>query len=209
MIRFFHKRQKNNFHYLPLQAPFEKTLNSMTQESQQKCVHFLLTDYIFLVLLVGHILAIVGWMGAAFLFTSVLGPSLEKMANEARSEFLIKTIPRYSMYVASTSGAAILLGASLYGYSYVAKDLSTGIALNLLQAGAGTGLIAFIVVMAIVLPSARHLLRLLREGQAGTVQPAGRGNAIALAQSRVRTGTAIVFVLLILAVVLMVVGATI
>jgi hypothetical protein len=148
-------------------------------------------------------------MGAAFLFTLVLGPSIEKMAGGARSEFLIRTIPLYTMYVASISGTAIVLGVSLYGYAYSAKDLPTGIALTLLQAGAGVGLVAFIIVMALVLPSARHLLRLLREAQVGTMQPAGRTDAIGQAQSRVRTGTASVLVLLILVLILMVVGSTI
>lgn len=160
-------------------------------------------------LLVGHILAIVGWLGAAFLFTLVLGPSLEKMADSARSEFLIKAIPRYAAYVASTSCAAIAFGISIYGYAYVSSNLPSSIALNLLQAGAGLGLVAFLVVMAVVLPSARHLLRMLKEGQNGTMQPVGQRNAIVLAQSRVRTGTAIVLGLLILVLILMVVGSTI
>lgn len=170
-----------------------------------------MTDYIFIGLLAGHILAIVGWMGAALLFTSVLGPSLENMGSNVRAEFLTKAIPRYTRYIASSSGAAIALGISLYGYAlrYSASNLPTGIALTLLQAGAGVGLVAFIVVMAIVLPSARHLLRLLKEGQSGTIQPAGQVDAIALSQKRVRMGTVAVLGLLVLVLVLMVAGSTI
>jgi uncharacterized membrane protein len=170
-----------------------------------------MTDYIFVGLLIGHILAIVGWMGAALLFTSVLSPSLETMASSARSEFLVKAIPRYTTYVASTSGAAVVLGIALYGYAivYASKSLPTGVALTLLQAGAGVGLVAFIIVMALVLPSARHLLRIVKEGQSGTMQPAGRQEAIARVQSRVRTGTIGVLGLLVLVLILMVAGSTI
>jgi uncharacterized membrane protein len=168
-----------------------------------------LTDYVFLTLLVVHILAIVGWMGAAFLFSSVLGPSLSKMEAGGRAEFLSKVIPRYTRYVMATSLTAVVFGVALYGYAFeYSKNLPAGIALTLLQAGAVVGLVALIVSLALVIPTARTLGRMLNEGKSGAPQPPGQAGLMTALQSRVRIGTISVTGLLFLVLVLMVVGAS-
>ncbi len=168
-----------------------------------------MTDYIFVTLLVVHILAIVGWMGAAFLFSSVLGPSLSRMEPSGRAEFLSKVIPRYTMYVMATSIVAVVFGVALYGYAFeYSKNLPSGIALTLLQAGAVVGLIALIISLGLVIPTARNLGRMLSGSKGGAPAPQGQTSVMAAMQSRVRIGTISVTVLLLLVLVLMVAGAT-
>jgi uncharacterized membrane protein len=168
-----------------------------------------LTDYIFLTLLVVHILAIVGWMGAAFVFSSVLGPSLSSMESSGRTEFLRKVIPRYTRYVLATSLVAVIFGIALYGYAFeYAKNLPTGQALSLLQGGAVLGLIALIIALAVVLPTARSMVRLLDKGKSEAPAPQGQIGGMSAMQSRVRIGTIGVTILLFVVLVLMVVGAS-
>lgn len=168
-----------------------------------------MADYIFLTLLVVHILAIVGWMGAAFLFSSVLGPSLSHMDSSGRAEFLSKVIPRYTRYVMATSLTAVVFGVALYGYAFeYAKNLPSGVALSLLQAGALVGLVALIVSLGLVIPTARTMGRMLNDGKSGAPAPEGRAMVMTSMQSRVRIGTVSVTVLLFLVLILMVVGAS-
>ena len=168
-----------------------------------------MSDYIFASLLVVHIIAIVGWMGAAFLFSSVLGPSLDHMEPVARSEFLVKVVPRYMRYIAMTSVLAVIFGVGLYAYAASSSALPrTGSsALLLLQAGAGMGLIALILAFVIVLPSGRTLTRLITEGRNGP-PPQGQADIIIRTQQRMRMASAAISALLLLVLILMVLGAT-
>jgi uncharacterized membrane protein len=167
-----------------------------------------LTDYIFLTLLVVHILAIVGWMGAAFVFSSVLGPSLSKMEPLARAEFVRKIIPRYTMYVIATSLIAVTFGVLLYGYAFETKILPTGTPLTLLQAGAVLGLIAFVIALGFVIPAARTMVRTMNENKSQSSSVESQTSSLSQIQFRVRAGTVAATVLLFLVLVLMVVGAT-
>jgi uncharacterized membrane protein len=166
-----------------------------------------LADIVFIVLLIVHILAVVAWMGAAFLFGSVLAPSLSKMEGNARAEFLSKLIPRYTRYVFASSIVAVIFGLALYGYTsaYSRINFPSGSGLTFLQAGAGLGLIALIITLGFVMPAARKLFLLLKSSAQGG---GGGGVDITSTQKRVRMGTGIVAGLLLIVLVLMVVGAT-
>lgn len=166
-----------------------------------------MSDYIFAFLLVVHIAAIVGWMGAATLFASVLGPSLAHMEREGRAEFLVKIVPRYTRYVGAMAGLSIVFGVALYGYALSAKLLPTGNALLLLQAGAVVGLVAFILAFAIVIPSSRNLTRLVNESRS-TPQPQGQAEVITRTQQKLRMATGAISGLLLVVLILMVLGAT-
>jgi hypothetical protein len=149
-------------------------------------------------------------MGAAFLFSSVLDPSLSSMEPGGRAEVLRKIIPRYTRYVVATSLTAVIFGVALYGYAFeYSKNLPVGVALYLLQAGALVGLIALVVALGLVIPTARTISRMLNENKNGAVVPEGQTAVLSAMQSRVRMGTMTVTVLLFLVLVLMVVGASI
>jgi uncharacterized membrane protein len=160
-----------------------------------------LPDYIFIALLAIHVLAIVGWMGAGLLFSSVLGPSLSEATPNARAEFLSKLIPRYTRYVTSTSIAAVVFGLALYGYSIQAKLLPSGLPLILLQVGAGVGLAALIITLGYVVPVARRLQGMLKVESTQV-------DVVTKAQIRVRMGTASAVGLLFIVIILMVLGVT-
>jgi len=145
-------------------------------------------------------------MGAAFLFGSVLAPSLSKMEGNARAEFLSKLIPRYTRYVFASSIVAVIFGLALYGYAftYSRANFPSGSGLIFLQAGAGLGLIALIITLGFVMRAARKLYLLLKSSA-----PGGEGGVdITSTQKKVRMGTGIVAGLLLIVLVLMVVGAT-
>ena len=166
-----------------------------------------MTDYIFATLLFLHILAVVGWMGAALLFSSVLGPSIKTMTPSGRAEFLTKTISRYTNYIFATSIGAVVFGLALYAYAFRESLIPIGNAATLIQAGAGLGLVALILSLAVVMPSARNLVRMLKETQTSTPPPGSQEASIVSAIQRVRMGTGIVAGLLFIVLILMVFGA--
>ncbi len=165
-----------------------------------------MTDYVFLTLLILHVGSIVGWMGAAIFFVSVLGPSIKTMSPEAQDSFSLNMIPRYSRYVLVTSILSLIFGIMLYGYSEMP---GSGVAVSSsglvwIQAGAGLGVVAFILVLAIVWPSSKKIVKIVKETRSG-----GSAGALASVQSRARMGAGIVSALLVIVLILMITGAVI
>ncbi len=163
-----------------------------------------MTDYIFLTLLILHVGSIVGWMGASTMFVSVLGPSMKTMSPEAQDSFSLNLVPRYSRYVLLTSILSLIFGVLLYGYSEMpgsgVAPSSSG--LIWIQAGAALGIVAFFLVLAIVFPSSKKIVKIVKETRSG-----GSGGDLAAVQGRVRMGAGIVSALLIVVLILMIAGA--
>ena len=165
-----------------------------------------MSDFIFIVLLILHVGAIVGWMGASVLFVSVLGPSMKGMTPEGKSEFSLNVVPRYARYVLGTSVASVIFGVLLYGYSVMPNSTVAPSSSGLvwIQAGAGLGVVAFILVLAIVWPSSKKLVKLVGDAKSG-----GSPGDVAAVQKRVRMGAGIVSGLLVIVLILMITGAVI
>ena len=165
-----------------------------------------MTDFIFIVLLILHVGAILGWMGVSFVFGSVLRTSMSGMTPERRSQFSLNVVPRYSRYILATSVASVIFGVLLYGYSVMPGSTvapsSSG--LVLIQAGAGLGVIAFILVLAIIWPSNKKLVKLSKDAKSGV--PMGDLEPV---QRRVRMVVGIVSGLLVIVLILMIAGAVI
>jgi uncharacterized membrane protein len=163
-----------------------------------------LTDYIFLGLLILHVAAIVGWLGASIVFVSVLGPSLGGMSPEGRASFTLNVVPRYIRYVLITSILSLVFGVALYGYSErpgsAVSSSSSG--LIWIQVGAVIGVVAFILALAVVLPASKKLVQLAK----GTKSDSPPTEMLA-AQKRIRIGAGIVTVLLAIVLILMIAGA--
>jgi uncharacterized membrane protein len=162
-----------------------------------------LTDYIFLVLLILHIGAIVAWMGAGIVFVSVLGPSMQAMTPAGRTEFFLNVLPRYMRYILFTSIASIVFGVLLYGYSVMPSSTVAPSSSGLIwiQAGAGLGVIAFIVVVGYLWPLSKKLVKSAK-GEAQNT------DGLKIAQS-MRAGGAIAALLLAIVLVLMITGTAI
>lgn len=174
-------------------------------------------DVIFLVLIILHVTFIVAWMGGAVLFVSVISPATRKMSDSSRMDFVQSAIPRYVRFVAGSSAMAIIFGTILYAYSVQiapATGPSSSTGLMEIQAGALFGLIALILLFALVIPASRKLVQATKQGppprNADTMSPAATASGeIVRLQNRMRAGSGIGVLLLLLALIMMLVGATI
>ena len=155
-------------------------------------------------------------MVSAFLFVSVIGPSLSQPNFQSRVDFLLKTLRKYTRSIISS--ATLAVGAGLFLFSYISTTATTflpsGWGLIFLYLGAVLGLVTFILTLAVVLPSSSRLVRLLKSdvtehgqgtrGATVTVDPmAELGNV----QSTIKSGLRAVVALLILILIFMVIGA--
>ncbi|MGI0084798.1 MAG: hypothetical protein ACREBQ_06920, partial [Nitrososphaerales archaeon] len=145
-------------------------------------------------------------MGAAIVFVSVVGPSMRAMTPEGRTQFSLNVVPRYSRYVLGTSVASIIFGVLLYGYSVMPNSTvaPTSSGLVWIDAGALLGVIAFILVVVIVWPSSKKLVRLAKDAKSG-----GSSGDVEAVQRKVRMGAGIVSGLLVIVLILMITGAVI
>jgi uncharacterized membrane protein len=171
-------------------------------------------DATFLVLLVLHIGAIVAWMGGAALFVSVIIPSLSKMSPASRAEFIQSALPRYLRFITGSSILAIIAGLILYGYVTTQTTSSfalTGPGLVYIQAGAVLGLIVLIIALGILVPAGRKFLSLTKQAPTPAQPSAQNPMAAQMAGLQKRMGIAgrLGVALLAIALILMVVGASI
>jgi uncharacterized membrane protein len=173
-----------------------------------------MADAVFLVLLVLHIGAIVGWMGGAALFVSVIIPSLSKMSPSSRGEFILSALPRYLRFISGTSILAIIAGLILYGYTtqVVISLAPSASGLIYIQAGAVLGLVVLIIALGILVPSGRKLISLVSQAPKPQAQPSAQdpmAPQIASLQKRMGIAGRLGAALLGIALILMVVGASI
>jgi uncharacterized membrane protein len=170
-----------------------------------------MADALFLVLLILHIGAIVGWMGGAALFVSVIIPSLSKMSPPARAEFIQSALPRYLRFITGSSILAIVAGLILYGYT---TQTATSLApsaqgLIYIQAGAVLGLV---VLIGILVPAGRKFISLTKQAPKSQSQPSAQdpmAAQIAGLQKRMGIAGRLGAILLAFALILMVIGASI
>jgi len=111
-----------------------------------------------------HIISAMGWLGAAVLFVSVIGPGLRSLSPTARLEFLSKVGPRGTRFFIGTSTSTIVFGLALL-FSFPGAFNTT------ITAGLTLGLIAYLDAILVSIPSFRkadHLAKeMLASGQAG------------------------------------------
>ena len=166
-----------------------------------------MTDIIFLVLLILHIIAVVAWMGGALLFVSVVFPSLRTMSPASRGDFMASTLPRYINFASRFSAAAIVTGLVLYWYfTQAAPSIApSDTGLVSIQAGAVLGVIALIIMFAVSRPSSKRLLSLTKQ-MATAPSESLRGQLASLQRRSVKSGF-VGLALLGLSLILMVIGA--
>jgi uncharacterized membrane protein len=173
-----------------------------------------MADALFLVLLILHIGAIVAWMGGAALFVSVIIPSLSKMSPASRGEFIQSALPRYLRFITGSSILAILAGLILYGYTtQTATSLAPSASgLIYIQAGAVLGLIVLIIALGILVPAGRKFIALTKQPSKPQAQSSAQDPMVAqIAGLQKRMGMAgrLGVALLGIALILMVIGASI
>ncbi len=154
-----------------------------------------------------HILGAVGWLGTAMLFGIVLGPTLAKLSPSARSELVIKLFPRFLPYLQGFASFTLVMGVALAlvlaqgDYSIYAPTHSFGLYISV---GAGLALVALIVALGIVVPSARKVLEMTK---ALAEKPGAPPNELMKASMRMRRGTTAALILLLVVLALMVAAA--
>ena len=163
-----------------------------------------MADYIVIILLVLHITFIALWAGAAVILSSIVMPSLAKISAGSRAEFSLTTLPLFARFIAITSTGAVLAGVLLFFYeTQVATSLapsSSGVIF--IVAGAGIGLIAYILAIGVSYPTANRVVGLLKS----TDQQAK--SEIPRLQARMSAAAGAVSGLLAVTLVLMVIGAS-
>lgn len=170
-----------------------------------------MADIIFLVLLALHIGSIIGWMGGATLFISVVSPSLRKMTPPTRAEFIISTLPAYLRFIIGTSISGVVAGILLFGYiTSVQPSFSpSSSGTVLIQVGAVLGLIVLLMVFGVFLPTSRKLVSLAKQMKQAPTSPSTEGNQITILQKRLTAAGGIGTALLALTLVLMIIGTNI
>ena len=173
---------------------------------------FVLADIVFLILLILHVAFIAAWLGGGSLFISIITPGLAQISAGSRREFIVAVLPKYLRYLAIVSIVAVVAGLLLLVYiNQVAPSLAPSAGGSpFIAAGALIGLVALIVAFAVVIPTGNKLVAQLRSsGASSTAEPAAPSPLILAIQRRLRAGAGIAVGLLGLALILMVVGASI
>lgn len=175
-----------------------------------------MADIIFIVLLALHIGSIVGWMGGAVLFISVVAPSIRRMSLPSRAEFIISTVPAYVRFIIGTSITGIVAGVLLFWYAttVIPSLAPTSSGMTLIQAGTVLGLLALLLAFGLVLPTSSKLVSNAKQMKSTNNPPQSSGeNQIGQQMTKLQKilsmGSGIVTVLLALALILMIIGTNI
>ncbi|HXQ92202.1 MAG TPA: hypothetical protein VN739_04290 [Nitrososphaerales archaeon] len=169
-----------------------------------------MADIVFIAILILHIGFIVTWFGGAALFSMIIAPSLAKIAPAARAEFVIATLPRYIRFIAGSATGAIIFGVLLFGYISRSTTLApSSSGLPLIEAGAVLGLLAYIIAMGVVYPTANKLVKTMKQMSSSTGAAGQSESAIAQMQQRMRIGASAAAGILGLTLILMIVGASV
>ena len=148
------------------------------------------------VLLWLHVVAAVGWVGAAMVFGMIIGPALPTLTPSTRGEFIVKVIPKYTRYAQIFAIATPLIGVALAlamsggSLSVFAPTTQFGL---FISAGAALALVVWVVFFGVVTPAANKVVR-LTEGMMKS--PGPPSTELLGANKRLRGGAAVGLVLL-------------
>jgi uncharacterized membrane protein len=126
------------------------------------------------VLIYGHVLSAIGWLGGALLFVSALSPGLRTLSPGSNAEFTVKVLPRIMRYVQAAIGLTLLFGL-LALYFMFATDfgmLSTTAQGLDIEVGAGLGLLTAALANVLTFPAFRKIIGFTKEMLKGGPQTA-------------------------------------
>ena len=142
------------------------------------------------------------------IFGMLIGPTIGKLSPAARSELIIKLFPGFLRYVSVFAlmtlvfGLALVLDIGNGNMSVFALSTPFGLYIT---SGAVLAFVTMILAFAVVIPSARKLLRLTEEMVKNSTPPPPE---LLKVSARMRMGAAVALILLILVLVLMVAGVS-
>jgi len=168
-------------------------------------------EIVVIILLVLHIAFIALWLGAAALTSSIILPSLGQISLSSRGEFIIAALPRLSRFIVGVSTGAVLAGVILFGYEtrvatgYAPSSLGT----TFIAVGAIIGLISYVLALVAAYPTANKLVKALKGAKDSDKTGSSMPAEISKMQVRMRMVAGASGGLLGLALLLMVIGATV
>jgi hypothetical protein len=174
-----------------------------------------MADIIFLVLLILHVVFVVAWLGGGVLFVSIITPALVTVSTNSRAEVIVAVLPRYTRFIGLVSTGAIVFGVLLLLY---VNEIATSLAPSatgtpFIGVGALFGLIALIIAIAVIIPTGNRLVEALKavsnSNPGATSEPSGATSAIPRLQRRLRSGAGGAVGLLTIALILMLIGASV
>jgi uncharacterized membrane protein len=155
-----------------------------------------------------HIFGAIGWLGAAMVFGMVIGPSLGKLSPTARGEFMVKVAPRYARYIEAFSILTLVFGVAMVAVladgntSILSWSTAFGFYISI---GAALALVAEILAFVVILPATHKIVNI---SEALAKNPGPPPPELMVASKRLRVGSTLGMVLLILVTIFMVAGAT-
>jgi len=128
------------------------------------------------------------------------------MSPSSRAEFIQSALQRYLRFITGTSILAIIAGLALYGYiTQVATSLAPSSGGSIyIQAGAILGLVVLVIALGVLVPTGRKFIALTKQSS----QPQEQSQ-IASLQKRMGIAGRLGVALLGIALILMVIGASI
>lgn len=155
-----------------------------------------------------HLAFAIGWMGATIFFDLVLGPVLGRLTAPARSELLVRLIPKALRYFNAFSLLTLLAGFGLAA-SLTDGNLSFFFTGNpwgsRILVGGSISLITGIIAMGVISPAANRIVRILSQQPAPAAPPTqGPPPQLLSAQRRLQAGSMASLLLLFIVLVFMV-----
>ena len=121
-----------------------------------------------------HIVSVIGWTGAALTFLVSIRPSLGKLSPQASGEFVLKVMPRFVRSIQVFTVLTLVFGPSLA----LAMNDGPPNQFNLVSPwsifvtiGASIGITMFFVVFFLFTPTAKNLVRTIKQMQQNPQQP--------------------------------------
>lgn len=129
------------------------------------------TNVVLLVLVFGHVLSAMGWLGGGLLNTLAVAPNLGKLSQAATLEFNTEVIPRMIGFVQATAGLTILFGLLLlyYVYSQDSSYFSSTSGMDVLV-GIVLAVVAAAIAFSVAIPSFRKVSKLAASVLGGSQQ---------------------------------------
>ncbi|QQG48106.1 MAG: hypothetical protein HY247_04930 [archaeon] len=122
---------------------------------------------VFVVLLYGHVVSAIAWLGGGILITFVVGPGVRGLSPMANLEFTAKVLPKILRFIQASIGTTFLFGLLLFYYLGVDATSSASLWID---AGIGVALIAAAVVFGVTVPSFKKVIKMAQEKIASGAQ---------------------------------------
>ncbi len=142
-------------------------------------------------------------------FGMIVAPGLARLSPQSRADFVLNIVPKYVRYTVAFALVTLVFGiGSVIAFAngnFSVMSMSTAFGMYI-SAGAVLALVAFGIGVGVAIPAANKLVKITKSmaGNAGPPPP-----ELMAASKRMRIGSTVSMVILVLVTIFMVAGATI